>query len=243
MKRRGRVQRVATWTTALASGVGITVAISWAIGTIVPVGDLHGFQCARKSAPGETRFRPELVFVLERRAGPGVRWLTVGIQRGADPHDWLPDPELRTPVPEDVLDRWELRRFAEERREFELQRNPSGYSASHFEARGWPLPALWCEHDAGTPAVRGGFEIRGAHHAPWMARRMVRRTLPYRPLWIGLLVDTALWSSVTGLLLFIPGAIRRVRRRRAGQCPACGDDLAGLGGRGGAACPECGERR
>jgi len=61
--------------------------------------------------------------------------------------------------------------------------------------------------------------------------------LPLVPHWPGLLANTALYGSAWALLLFGPGIIRRMRRRRAGRCVKCGYDLRGSTS---TSCPECG---
>jgi hypothetical protein len=61
------------------------------------------------------------------------------------------------------------------------------------------------------------------------------RCLPLRPLWLGLLADSAIWGGVwfaTGHL--IRSWIER-RRTRQGRCPRCRHHLSGA-----ARCPECG---
>lgn len=107
------------------------------------------------------------------------------------------------------------------------------------DARGWPRLALWCGleqtwPDAGFSAA-GGIRLSDA-----TATAGDFRALPCRPIWSGLLVDSALYSAVWGVLaVFVERRpIRRWRRRRRGQCPICGYSLAGLAP--GAACPECG---
>lgn len=108
------------------------------------------------------------------------------------------------------------------------------------EGRGWPRPAFMyrfsntegtSKHPAGP--VRGGFELQpnstGAWYDPWV--------LPYRPIWSGLLIDTAVFTVLWMLVFLVPIALVRRRRRRRGACVACGYDLAGTTGD---RCPECG---
>jgi len=57
-------------------------------------------------------------------------------------------------------------------------------------------------------------------------------------LWPGLLLDALCFGVIWYPVLFAPGLIRRARRRRRGQCTACGYNLAATPP--GQPCPECG---
>ncbi|MEL7472658.1 MAG: hypothetical protein AAGK04_05010 [Planctomycetota bacterium] len=63
-----------------------------------------------------------------------------------------------------------------------------------------------------------------------------RRWLPIRPMWIGLLANSALYTLAWWVLLRVPVWTSRGLRRDAGLCVGCGYDLADSPG----ACPECG---
>jgi hypothetical protein len=70
------------------------------------------------------------------------------------------------------------------------------------------------------------------------------------PVWPGFALYTVFYGALAWGMWWIPGAMRRVHRRRAGRCVRCGYDLAGLTARGDATgrvdavsvvvCPECG---
>ncbi len=62
-----------------------------------------------------------------------------------------------------------------------------------------------------------------------------RSKLPLLPLWSGLAVDTAVFSSAWWVLTTGPRVGRRWRRRRGERCGECGYPVAGL-----EKCPECG---
>ena len=61
------------------------------------------------------------------------------------------------------------------------------------------------------------------------------RTIPLRPLPLGLLVSTLAWSPVGFALLVGAGHLRTRSRKRRGLCTACGYNIVGV-----TRCPECG---
>ncbi len=63
--------------------------------------------------------------------------------------------------------------------------------------------------------------------------------LPVRPLVAGFVIDTLFYATIAFVVLFAPGGLRRVHRRRRGRCISCGYDRQGLAL--GAICPECGK--
>ncbi len=101
-------------------------------------------------------------------------------------------------------------------------------------ARGWPLRALW--YDATivrrTRTNVGGIDLPAGLR--WLGDGPV---LPFRVIPAGFVVDTVFYGAVWMGLLYVPGAVRRSRRRRRGLCPHCGYDLAHAEHD---ACPECG---
>lgn len=115
-----------------------------------------------------------------------------------------------------------------------------GFGRGQEDAVGWPRPALWCSLDTrqGTLKPRGGRQLGPDqnHHG-----LLAYRVLPYRPLWGGLAVNSAVFAAGWAVLLVVPLRVRARRRRRGGCCPACRYDLAGLPPD--AACPECGTPR
>jgi hypothetical protein len=108
-----------------------------------------------------------------------------------------------------------------------------------FACAGWPLRCTVMRMDgiAARHLVRrehfGSFTLE-AHwwNNPWLGGQ-----LPWRPLWPGLLANTAFYGVILWALWFTPGAVRRGLRRRRGACVRCGYDR-----RGGSliSCPECG---
>jgi hypothetical protein len=65
-----------------------------------------------------------------------------------------------------------------------------------------------------------------------------RRWIPYGLCWVGLAGNTFAWGAGIWVLLFAMGTLRRVWRRRRGECTRCGYDRAGI--TKDAVCPECG---
>lgn len=97
---------------------------------------------------------------------------------------------------------------------------------------GWPFLSLW------------GHSVHNVNHDPQATNtglahvsvRGVRHAFPWRPLWLGMAANTAIYG---GLLLALwytcVFAVRRLRSER-GRCPRCGYPK----GDGAARCPECG---
>jgi hypothetical protein len=136
------------------------------------------------------------------------------------------------------------------------------------DARGWPLLALWTPFDPrrlhdGTTAGAGvsttsgklmllsgyGGPTSGSYVSTWSASSSFSSVpsapvLPWRPIWIGLAVDSILYGGAMWLIWVILTWPRRffreVSRLRRGCCIACGYDLGYDFPRG---CPECGWRR
>ena len=104
-----------------------------------------------------------------------------------------------------------------------------------FGESGWPLPALGYMVD--DHSQNGVPDHRPRHTlvvGTWPNNNP--RVIPLRPLWIGLLVDTALYACIVfGFVESVRLAIRALRTR-PGHCRRCRYDLRGLSGK----CPECG---
>jgi hypothetical protein len=98
------------------------------------------------------------------------------------------------------------------------------------DARGWPMPALWCEWtnvhlDPPPFQAEGGFDLPAFTGA---VPENTLRALPYRPIPLGLTLDTLLFATVWSLLLFIPIPLRAHLRRARNLCPRCAYPLSNL---------------
>jgi hypothetical protein len=117
---------------------------------------------------------------------------------------------------------------------------------------GWPYACAWGAVDEGlrlSMSVNSEVSSKDYGAAPISALYVGRPLdqsdphgiagyLPIAPIWSGLVIDTLFYGTIAWGLLFLPGTLRRWRRRRGGRCVKCGYDLKGLPA--GAACPECG---
>ncbi len=114
------------------------------------------------------------------------------------------------------------------------------------EMRGWPLLAVWCDHQRqlGPYAAKGGFIVSERSGARGAGGRPYANVLPYRPIFTGLVLDTLFFAvawlpACFGVLV----AVRSIRgrfRKGEGLCPQCRYDLRGQATPG---CPECGWMR
>jgi hypothetical protein len=98
---------------------------------------------------------------------------------------------------------------------------------------GWPARCVWKREDIPFAADSVSSSVRRID--------IDGITLATGILWPGLLANTAFYGAIWFGLLLIPGAIRRTHRRRRGQCPGCGYQLAGVPPE--RLCPECGRAR
>jgi hypothetical protein len=120
--------------------------------------------------------------------------------------------------------------------------SPNAPSSGMEDARGWPLPALWCSLDsagidAGTTTrpVRGGFRISGNGASSGQFR-----ALPMRPIWRGVAIDTSVFALGWAVAIPVFVAARAWIRCRRGLCPRCAYAILAAPS---AVCPECGWTR
>jgi hypothetical protein len=109
------------------------------------------------------------------------------------------------------------------------------------EARGFPCHALWCAYasplGAGKPTVHGGLLAPNTFRRPRPRAMSAAVVLPLRPIWKGLLVDSAIFAGAWYIALHA-GSVRRYLRLRGNRCPLCNYNLSGLPPS--SPCPECG---
>lgn len=105
-------------------------------------------------------------------------------------------------------------------------------------AHGWPRFALWLEGERFGPGTirMGGIPLPARWGGPTASNYYVfAKTLPLRPLWGGLAINTALYAVLFAVPVIGWPVLRTRRRIKRGLCPRCGYDLAGTTG-----CSECG---
>jgi len=117
---------------------------------------------------------------------------------------------------------------------------------------GWPVlswRAAWLPHPSRYGAIKGGdfhgglFINTKSISGGLSMMEPVSRLLPLRPIWPGVVYDSALWAGfwlVITLVLLAPGRVRRRLRLRRHRCTMCGYDLRGCEA---ARCSECGAAR
>lgn len=170
---------------------------------------------------------PARYFIWEH-ASPSRRWLVAEfpISLGTTGLQVMPiDPQIR---PENVLSeaKWSS---------IPLGWAPTMPSYEFYRQRvavasGWPLRCVWLARDNPTLSQPSNLDVHdlelGSVH------------IATGILWPGLLFDALCFGAIWYPVLFAPGLIRRARRRRRGQCTACGYNLAATPQT--CPCPECG---
>jgi len=119
------------------------------------------------------------------------------------------------------------------------------YEVSIDIARGWPLLALasamdavWVGDDSEDPiTIHYGFDVGAFPSGPHLSRRV----LPYKPIWIGLVLNTLFYAAILfALPTFVFHTIRYYYRSARNRCPNCNYILFKPTE---PHCPECGWRR
>jgi len=207
-----------------------TVAVAWAIAACVPLRLLGSMTITQKMTPSAD------ITLMELRAD-GVTWRRCAVSGLKIPLDDFRSSEFWRNADEMGNSDWG-NAPALLRSDFPIPQ------LSSESATGWPKRAVWYavyrDRIGGRDVLEGGIPLG----------RLVRvntfdmthhPALPLRPIWLGLLVNTAFYTASWFIPLGGVGLMRRWRRRRRGQCPRCAYDLAGL--TPGQPCPECGQAR
>ena len=115
----------------------------------------------------------------------------------------------------------------------ELGESPN-FDHRYVDLRGWPWLCVWQQIDVDDGhRILGGLPLAaGVDGFP--------RSLPFRILWFGYALNTAVMGAIWWTLLFGPRLVRRWHRLRHCRCPGCAHDLRQQKG---AWCPECGWRK
>jgi hypothetical protein len=101
---------------------------------------------------------------------------------------------------------------------------------------GLPLRCFSCRYEGewrGTTVVRN--EFRGSLR---LDTSFAAATLPYTPVWPGLIGNTVLCAGICWVAGWGPRAVRGWRRAKQNRCVGCGYSRSGLAK--GTLCPECG---
>lgn len=121
----------------------------------------------------------------------------------------------------------------------------SNWEERNIDARGWPMLALFSRKDLVEHAQMSRSDyLSSPMFAPPGSSPPRKIVWPWRPIWSGLAVDSALFATALALLWAVAVVPRRyfreVSRMKRGCCIVCGYDLGYDFLRG---CPECGWRR
>jgi len=122
------------------------------------------------------------------------------------------------------------------------QQERNGLLVRVADAYGWPTNSMWCAfawNTARWPNVITDPRLSAIIIASPMGGNyaLSQRALPLRPIWPGFAVNTLLYTVILWLFLCGPFELRRIIRRKRGQCIKCGYDLRGAEHE---QCPECG---
>ncbi len=210
----------------IALGLGTTVAVAWSAAAFG-----HPYLDRPAAGVGAVRETPTSEWHVGRYEHPfGVAWSSIRHRRAPSfsSDDRRPEDLIRMLAPwtglESPRDGYANRGVRQEVRV--------------VEAYGWPRPALWSEHLVLVDEVYGGLRTGLPRRALTRGGApMLAVMLPWRPLWTGLVVNTAIFTVLwTGpLLAFLEG--RRGWRLVRGRCPGCAYDVSRADH---ARCPECG---
>lgn len=100
---------------------------------------------------------------------------------------------------------------------------------------GWPFRAsVRISEHLRDPDPPGGVLIRPSY---CNGSALIMRVSEYRPLWLGLIANVAIFTAALVAIRWLACSIRIAVRSRRGLCVCCGYSLQGVRGH---VCPECG---
>ncbi|TVQ52449.1 MAG: hypothetical protein EA377_10255 [Phycisphaerales bacterium] len=128
----------------------------------------------------------------------------------------------------------------------ERDEQPTSAFRITFYASGWPMRSMFAIklRQRGNRSTELNYGLETSAQA-WDADSGGQTpsdsiVLPYRPIPLGTLVNTAVWSLPWAVAFVLMIFMRQLRRHWRGWCPRCAYDLRRDFSRG---CPECGWRR
>jgi hypothetical protein len=219
---------------SLLAGAVVNVAVAWGIAAWMPLR-----ATSHKVALTSRGFNPGMLVPYS-----GLGWCTREWETTPPPGTdaifmWPSGVESANEPGDVIVDNHEIR--ADWGHGFQyVSGDPAADYDSVERAVGWPCLALWCGLDASSArgyAMLGGIELRTWPSWLRWVRPKPERYLPYRPIWGGILVNTAGFALATLCMVVGLSRIRRGPRRCRGLCPSCSYSLAGLPF---PTCPECG---
>jgi hypothetical protein len=232
MKVRARAVRRSM--VCLLLGAATSVAVAWGIGAATgePLAGPWTSRLLVRAPQG----KPEVIAVTERRAfGRRTRWIGNSTADLAEfngrPEGWYVMSDAGpAPAPSRVA-------WGDTGRDLEVLKRRRQY------AFGFPLVCIWYERSGGLSMFGSAMRLQGGYEIASALKK--QRTgvesyaaLAYRPVWLGLGVNTMAYGGVWCLVLVAWGRVRARLRLGAGLCRKCRYDLSGLAS--GAPCPECG---
>lgn len=217
----------------LALGAGTSVAVAWTLAIVRP--SPSGEPVRLVDRDGQDN-RSSLSMLRLRGVGAERRiWRHILGLRLSTPMT-RPDPRSRIARLED------MRQWG--RTPPDLSDTGASYIGEQWadDARGWPALCVWCSIEHGNPPAFGFRAIGGILLRTSSGGLLDPHLtcLPYRPIWSGMAINTAVHTPSWIALFLGARAVRALRRRWRGLCPACGYDLCHGHADG---CPECGWNR
>lgn len=233
--------RIIRWTALpLVLGAGTTVAVTWGLAAWLPQRNWP------QTMIGSNEFRADYTLVLsEYRTIGAVRreWIVEYFTKYSSYSYLAPIDNITGEFLSDYSGaplrgpRWG--------RAEAVRAHPLAFGRDGLEhATGWPMLAGWYSATVSYPPTGQAFGAAGGIYlkpAPGGRARYAHtlRALPLRPIWPGLLVNTAFYAALWLVALGAARMARRTWRRHRGRCTVCAYDLAGLIGQT-RTCPECG---